>query len=126
MPDNTGLSLADRVAIVTGASRGIGRAVALELARRGAAVVINYNRSAEAAEAVAGEIKQGGGRAAVFQADVSAFQAAQELVKYAIDTYGSLEILVNNAGITRDMVVMMMAEEDWDAVITTNLKSTFN
>ena len=105
---------------------GIGRAVALELARRGAAVVINYNRSAGAAEQVVREIQAGGGRAAAFQADVSDFQQAQDLVKFTVDTFGNLEILVNNAGITRDMVIMMMPESDWDAVIAHNLKSTFN
>jgi 3-oxoacyl-[acyl-carrier protein] reductase len=120
------LSLENRVAIVTGASRGIGRAVALELARRGAAVVINYQRSAEGADGVVREIQSEGGRATPFQADVSSFQRAQDLVRFAVDTLGNLDILVNNAGITRDMVIMMMPEEDWDAVIATNLKSAFN
>ena len=120
------LSLNERVAIVTGASRGIGRAVALELAQRGAAVVVNYNKSPEGAEQVVGEITAAGGKAAAFQADVSDTQAAQALVKFAVDTFGDLHILVNNAGITRDMLIMMMSEQDWDSVITTNLKSTFN
>jgi 3-oxoacyl-[acyl-carrier protein] reductase len=126
MPDTTPFSLENRIAIVTGASRGIGRAVALELARRGAALVINFNRSAEEAQAVVREIEGGGGRAAAFQADVSNFERAQALVKFAVDTFGNLDILVNNAGITRDMLIMMMPESDWDAVIETNLKSTFN
>lgn len=126
MPDIAPFSLENRVAIVTGASRGIGRAVALELARRGAAVVVNFNRSAEEAQAVVREVEAGGSRAAAFQADVSDFQRAQDLVKFAVDTFGNLDILVNNAGITRDMVIMMMPESDWDAVIDTNLKSTFN
>jgi len=120
------LSLNERIAIVTGASRGIGRAVALELARRGAAVVVNYNKSPEGAEQVVSEITAAGGKAAAFQADVSDLQASQALIKFAVDTFGDLHILVNNAGITRDMLVMMMSEEDWDSVITTNLKSTFN
>ena len=120
------LSLNERIAIVTGASRGIGRAVALELARRGAAVVVNYNKSSEGAEQVVSEITAAGGKAAAFQADVSDLQASQALVKFAVDTFGDLHILVNNAGITRDMLIMMMSEEDWDSVITTNLKSTFN
>jgi len=122
----TDLSLNERVAIVTGASRGIGRAVALELAVRGASVVVNYNNSPERADEVVKEIEAAGGKAAAFQADVSNFEAAQSLVKFAVETFGDLHILVNNAGITRDMVIMMMPEADWDAVINTNLKSTFN
>jgi 3-oxoacyl-[acyl-carrier protein] reductase len=124
MPET--LSLENRVAIVTGGSRGIGRAVALELAARGAAVVVNYNSSAGKAEEVVKEIQAGGGKAAAYQADVSTFEAAQNLVKFAVETFGDLHILVNNAGITRDMVIMLMPEADWDAVINTNLKSTFN
>ena len=120
------LSLNDRVAVVTGGSRGIGRAVALELSRRGAAVVVNYNKSPEAAEQVVNEIKAAGGKAAPFQADVSNLQAAQDLIKFAVETFGDLHILVNNAGITKDTLIMMMSEQDWDSVIATNLKSTFN
>ncbi|MGW8143049.1 MAG: 3-oxoacyl-[acyl-carrier-protein] reductase [Anaerolineales bacterium] len=120
------LSLEDKVAIVTGSSRGIGRAIAKELAVRGAAVVVNYLKSTEAAEEVLAEITSSGGKAAVFQADVSKFEEAQELVKFAIDTFDGLHILVNNAGITRDKLIMMMSEEDWDIVQGTNLKSTFN
>lgn len=119
-------SLENRVAVVTGASRGIGRAIALELSRHGASVVVNYKNSPEAAEAVVNEVRAENGRAAAFQADVSDFQQAQDLVKFAIDTFGNLDILVNNAGITRDMLIMLMPEDDWDAVIRTNLKSTFN
>ena len=124
MPET--LSLENRVAIVTGASRGIGRAVALELATRGASVVVNYNNSPERANEVVKEIEAGDGKAVAFQADVSSFEAAQALVKFAVETFGDLHILVNNAGITRDRVIMMMPEADWDAVIDTNLKSTFN
>ncbi len=120
------LSLNDRVAVVTGGSRGIGRAVALELGRRGAAVVVNYNKSPEGAEQVVNEIKASGGKAAAFQADVSNLQAAQDLIKFAVDMFGDLHILVNNAGITKDTLIMLMSEEDWDSVIDTNLKSTFN
>jgi len=120
------LSLENRVAIVTGGSRGIGRAVALELAARGASVVVNYNSSPDRADEVVKQIETTGGKATAFQADVSSFEAAQSLVKFAVETYGNLHILVNNAGITRDMVIMMMPETDWDAVIDTNLKSTFN
>lgn len=120
------LSLENKVAIVTGGSRGIGRAIALEFAERGAAVVVNYNKSPEAAEDVVKKVVEIGGKAAAFQADVSDFKQAEALVKFAIDTFGDLSILVNNAGITRDQLIMMMPESDWDAVITTNLKSTFN
>ncbi|MBI4761539.1 MAG: 3-oxoacyl-[acyl-carrier-protein] reductase [Chloroflexota bacterium] len=120
------LSLENRVAVVTGGSRGIGRAVALEFAARGAAVVVNYNKSPEAAEEVVQKIQAAGGKAAAFQADVSDFKQAEALIKFAIETFGDLSILVNNAGITRDTLIMMMSEADWDAVINTNLKSTFN
>ena len=119
-------SLENKVALITGGSRGIGRAVALELAARGAAVVVNYNKSPEAAEDVVKKIQGAGGKAAAFQADVSDIKQAEALVKFAVATFGDLSILVNNAGITRDTLIMMMSEADWDAVITTNLKSTFN
>lgn len=122
----TDISLKEHVAIVTGGSRGIGRSVALELAVRGASVVVNYNTSPGRAEEVVQQIEAGGGKAAAFQADVSNFEAAGNLIKFAVETFGDLHILVNNAGITRDMVIMMMPEADWDAVIDTNLKSTFN
>jgi len=119
------LTLQEKVAVVTGGSRGIGRAIALELARRGAKVVVNYHKSPEAAEAVVNEIKASGGQAAAFQADVADAAAAQSLIKFAVETFGDLHILVNNAGITRDKLIMMITEEDWDAVLDTNLKSTF-
>ena len=122
----TDLSLKDRVAVVTGGSRGIGRAIALEFAARGAAVVVNYLKSPEAANEVVKQIVDAGGKAAAFQADVSNFKQAEDLVKFALETFGDLHILVNNAGITRDTLIMMMSEADWDAVIDTNLKSTFN
>ena len=122
----TDLSLKDRVAIVTGGSRGIGRAIALEFAGRGALVVVNYHKSPDAANEVVKQIVDAGGKAAAFQADVSNFKQAEELVKFAIETFGDLHILVNNAGITKDTLIMMMSEADWDTVINTNLKSTFN
>jgi 3-oxoacyl-[acyl-carrier protein] reductase len=118
--------LFERAAVVTGASRGIGRAIALELAKRGASVVVNYAASADKAEAVAAEIKANGGQAIAVQADVANFEQAGGLIKTAIDTFGKIDILVNNAGITRDKLIMMMKEEDWDAVQDTNLKGTFN
>ena len=126
MTEPISLSLSGRVAVVTGGSRGIGRAVALELARRGAAVVVNYNRSPDAANEVASQIEAGGGKAIAVQADVGNMEQAQNLINAAIKDLGGLEILVNNAGIIRDGLIMMMKEEDWDAVLTTNLKSTFN
>jgi len=111
---------------VTGGSRGIGRAIALEFAARGAAIVVNYHKSPEAADEVVKQIVEAGGKAAAFQADVSDFKQAESLIKFAIETFGDLRILVNNAGITKDTLIMMMSEADWDAVINTNLKSTFN
>ena len=122
----TDLSLKDRVAVVTGGSRGIGRAIALEFAARGAAIVGNYPKSPEAADEGVKQIVDAGGKAAAFHADVSDFKQAENLVKFAIETFGDLHILVNNAGITKDTLIMMMSEADWDAVIATNLKSTFN
>jgi 3-oxoacyl-[acyl-carrier protein] reductase len=116
----------DKVAIVTGASRGIGRAIALEFGGRGARVVVNYNQNSSAADEVVKTISESGGEAFAHQADVSVFEQADGLVKAAIEKYGDLHILVNNAGITRDGLIMTMSESDWDDVIQTNLKSTFN
>ncbi|HFQ93113.1 MAG TPA: 3-oxoacyl-ACP reductase FabG, partial [Anaerolineae bacterium] len=118
--------LEGKVAVVTGASRGIGRAIAEDLAANGASVVVNYNASAEAAEEVVAGIVANGGQATAVQADVSNFQAAQELIKTTIATYSHIDILVNNAGTTRDTLLMMMKEEQWDTVLDTNLKSVFN
>lgn len=126
MAETVSAALENRAAVVTGGSRGIGRAVALELAKRGAAVVVNYNKSPESAEKVVAQITADGGRAAAFQADVSIFEQAAALIKFSVDTFGDLHILVNNAGITKDTLIMMMSEADWDAVVATNLKSTFN
>jgi 3-oxoacyl-[acyl-carrier protein] reductase len=115
-----------KVAVVTGGSRGIGRACALELAAGGARVVVNYHQNAPAAEDVVAAIQGHGGEAVARQADVSQFTQAEGLVKFAIESYGDLHILVNNAGITRDGLIMTMSEADWDIVQSTNLKSTFN
>lgn len=118
--------LSERVAVVTGASRGIGKAIALELAKRGAQVIVNYAHSAAKAEEVVAQIQESGGQAEAAQADVSDFEQAGQLIKTAIETFGRIDILVNNAGITRDKLIMMMSEDDWDAVQDTNLKGTFN
>ncbi len=115
-----------KVAVVTGASRGIGRAIALELGSRGASVVANYLQSESAATDVVREIEGAGGQAVAYQADVGDFKEAEGLIKFAIQELGGLHILVNNAGITRDGLIMTMSESDWDTVIQTNLKSTFN
>jgi 3-oxoacyl-[acyl-carrier protein] reductase len=112
-------------AIVTGASRGIGRAIALQLAREGARVVVNYNSNAEAAEAVATEIRELGAEAEVVQADVSKLDDVNQLVESASARFGRIDVLVNNAGITRDQLIMRMSDADWDSVIDTNLKSAF-
>ncbi|MFV8827115.1 3-oxoacyl-[acyl-carrier-protein] reductase [Alkalihalobacterium sp. APHAB7] len=114
-----------KVALVTGASRGIGKAIALELAQNGAKVAVNYAGSKDKAEAVVSEIVASGGEAFAIQADVADSDAVQSMVKEVISTYGSLDILVNNAGITRDTLVMRMKDEDWDAVLNTNLKGVF-
>jgi len=120
------MNLEDKVAVVTGASRGIGRAIALELARRGANVIVNYNRSAEAAAEVVATIEERGGRAIAFQADVGDFDQAAALIKAAKENFDRIDILVNNAGTTRDQLLMLLKEEDWDIVLRTNLKSVFN
>jgi 3-oxoacyl-[acyl-carrier protein] reductase len=119
----TGLS--ERIAVVTGASRGIGRGIALELAGRGATVVVNYQKNADAAGEVVAQIADAGGQASAFGADVSQEEGANALIKYAIDTYGKIDILINNAGMTRDNVIMLMGADDFDTVIQTNLRSTW-
>jgi 3-oxoacyl-[acyl-carrier protein] reductase len=119
------IDLSGKVAVVTGASRGIGTGIAERLAAQGARVIVNYRTSAEGAEATVGRIRQAGGEAAAIQADVSQSDDAQRLIKESIATWGGLDILVNNAGTTRDMVIMMLKEDDWDTVIRTNLTSTF-
>ena len=119
-------SFAGRAAIVTGATRGIGRAIALELARRGADVAFNYAKSVEAADSLEGEIEKFGVRCLASQGDVANTEAAAEMVKLAKDTFGRIDFLVNNAGIVRDTLILRMKEADWDAVIDTNLKGAWN
>ena len=118
--------LQNKSAIVTGASRGIGRAIALELAKRGAAVIVNFNSSEAAANEVVKAIIDAGGKAIAFKADVSKMDEAVALVKACTDAFGKVDILVNNAGTTRDTLLMMMSEADWDHVIGADLKSVFN
>jgi len=115
-----------QVAIVTGATRGIGRSIALELARRGADVAFNYAKSTDAAETLKAEIQALGVRVLAAQCDVANTDAAAEMVKQAKDTFGRIDFLVNNAGIVRDTLILRMKEEDWDAVIDTNLKGAWN
>lgn len=118
--------LAQKVALITGASRGIGRAIAVDMAANGARVAVNYNSSAAEAEALVADIVAAGGSAVALQGDVSQFDAAQALVKATLGTFGQIDILVNNAGTTRDTLLLTMKEEDWDIVLDTNLKSMFN
>lgn len=122
--NNTGLT--GKIAIVTGGSRGIGAAIARKLAEEGATVIINYQGSEERAQAVKNEILSEGGNAVTYKCDVADFKACEEFIKNVSKEFGKIDILVNNAGITRDGLVMAMAEEDFDAVINTNLKGSFN
>ena len=116
----------DKIAIVTGAGRGIGKEIAKTLAAKGALVIVNYCGSAKRAEETVQEIEAAGGKAEALQCDISDFTKAGEMMDYVIKTYGRVDILVNNAGITRDGLLMKMSEEDFDAVLNTNLKGAFN
>jgi len=118
--------LTDKVALVTGGSRGLGRAIALALAQQGADVGVNYRGNADAAAEVVTQIRTMGRAAIAIQGDTSAGrEACEAIVKAAIDEFGKVDILVNNAGITRDNLLMRMSEEEWDAVIQVHLKGTF-
>lgn len=118
--------LKGKSALVTGASRGIGRAIAIELARQGVNVAVNFAGNAKKADDVVAEIKALGSQAFAIRADVANSDEVAAMVKETVDAFGSLDILVNNAGITRDGLIMRMKEDDWDAVINTNLKGVFN
>ena len=118
--------LEGKIALVTGAAKGIGRAIALALAADGATVIVNYNGSAQKAEAVVDEIKALGKDSEAYQCNVANTADVDAMIKDVIKRYGSLDILVNNAGITRDNLIMKMSEEDFDAVIDANLKGCFN
>lgn len=115
-----------KVAIVTGASRGIGRAIVQELAKQGCQIAFNYNKSAEAAEELKKECEASDRQVLAYQLDVANFAAVQEMVKDVKSKLGRIDFLINNAGITNDKLLMRMKEEDWDSVIDTNLKSAFN
>lgn len=118
--------LTGKIALVTGAGRGIGRAIALTLAANGATVIVNYNGSKACADEVVAEIEKNGGSAEAYQCDVSDHAASEAFVKQVLERYKRVDILVNNAGITRDGLIMRMSEEDYDAVLDTNLKGPFN
>lgn len=118
--------MSERVSIVTGASRGIGRAVAVELGKNGGSVVVNYAGREDDARVTARQIEELGGRAIVERADVSLASDAERLVESALAAFGRVDVLVNNAGITRDTLVLRMKDEDWDSVLNTNLKGAFH
>lgn len=118
--------LEKKIALVTGASRGIGREIALTLGAQGATVIVNYNGSAAKAEDVVKEIEAAGGKAEAIQCNISDFESCCVMLADIVAKYGRLDILVNNAGITRDNLLMKMSEEEFDAVINTNLKGVFN
>ena len=118
--------LSGKTAFVTGASRGIGRAIALRLAHDGAKVALNFASNVSKAEEVKSEIEAAGGEAILLQGNVANFEVVTELVKKVVDTWGRLDILINNAGITRDNLLLKMSEDDFDKVIATNLKGVFN
>lgn len=116
------MDLSGKIALVTGAGRGIGRQIALTLAGYGATVIVNYNGSKEKAEETVKEIEENGGQAEAIQCSVADFSQSRELIDAIVKKYGRLDILVNNAGITRDNLIMKMSEDDFDAVVATNLK----
>ncbi len=118
--------LKNKVALVTGASRGIGKAIALTLAGYGAIVVVNYCGSKEKADEIVNQIKENGGTAVAYQADVADFDMVKTMFADITKEFGRIDILVNNAGITRDNLILKMSEEEFDAVINTNLKGVFN
>jgi len=118
--------LENKIAVVTGASRGIGRQIALSLALEGATVIVNYNGSKDKADEVAAEIKRQGGKAEAYGCNVADFEKCAEFFAYVIKTYGSIDILVNNAGIAKDGLIMKMTEADFDSVLNINLKGAFH
>ncbi len=120
------MAAGERIAVVTGASRGIGRAIALRLAKDGYTVIVNYNHSEDKAQEVKAQIEENGGCAALYQCDVADAAACEAFISHVIETYARIDVLVNNAGINRDAMLVKMKEEDFDAVIDTNLKGTYH
>ncbi len=120
------MDLLGKTAVVTGASRGIGHTIALALGRAGASVVINYSGSRDSAEAVKQQIEESGGKAVTVKADVTEYSQCEQLVQSAIDHFKRIDILINNAGITRDNLLVRMKEEEWHDVINTNLNGVYN
>lgn len=120
------MDLQNRVAIVTGGASGIGRTISLSLAKKGAFIVINYNRSEDKALALVKEIEELGSKALAVQADISSFDESKKLVEACINEFQRLDILVNNAGVTQDKLILRMQEEDYDKVLNTNLKGSWN
>ncbi|OOP56905.1 MAG: 3-oxoacyl-[acyl-carrier-protein] reductase [Candidatus Brocadia carolinensis] len=116
----------EKIAIVTGGTRGIGKALALELAKNGCNIAFNYNKNTDAANALVKEIEAMGAKAVSFQVNAASFEGAKSMVKEVKETFGRIDFLVNNAGITRDKLLALMSESDWDDVINTNLKSVYN
>jgi 3-oxoacyl-[acyl-carrier protein] reductase len=119
------MNFQDRVVLVTGGSKGIGRAICLAFAQKGAQVVVNYGHDEEAARRVDAEVQKTGGRAQILKADIAAKDDVDRMFKEILDRFGRLDVLVNNAGIIRDTPLMLMADKDWDSVLETNLKGTF-
>jgi 3-oxoacyl-[acyl-carrier protein] reductase len=120
------MSLSNRIALVTGGASGIGRYISLELAKQGATVIVNYNTSKDKAQTLITEIETLGGKADAFQANVAVFDEAKQLIDNIIERYGKLDIVVNNAGITDDQLILRMREDQFDRVIDTNLKGVWN
>ncbi len=120
------MSLTGKAALVTGGSRGIGRAIVIELAKAGADVAINYSGNESMAQEAAREVEALGRQSAVIQANVADSDSVAKMVKHVVDKFGRLDILINNAGIAKDNLLMRMKEEDWDAVLNVNLKGVFN
>jgi len=118
--------LKGKIAVVTGASRGIGRAIAVKLAAEGAVVIINYNRSKDEAEKVKEQIEASGGQVKLIQCNVASFESCEKMFEEVMKEFGRIDILVNNAGITKDGLLMKMSEDDFDAVVDTNLKGAFH
>ncbi len=126
MTKRKNMLLENKVVLITGASRGIGKSIAEECVKQGAIVAFTYLSSEEKARALEAELTANGGTAKGFKSDASKFEEAQQLIDDVVNTFGTIDVLVNNAGITRDTLLMRMSEEQWDEVISTNLKSAFN